>query len=244
MEVWALEGPRRRLHPPGDAHRQVRRHCRPRQGLRESIVKGENIREPSIPESFKVLLEIQSLRSTRTWSPRRATEEIGEEEDTFRAAEELGIELSGVRDGGNGADATDEKEEQVAAEGDGRTEDAEEAASKWIDINNFDAIEIGLPCKKIRGWSSGEVTKPETINYRIARAGEGRPVLRAHLRSDQGLGVHVHKRVRYKGIVCAAPRQVEVTRSGRSAASAWATSTSPPRSPTSACWASQAGSAT
>ena len=35
-----------------------------------------------------------------------------------------------------------------------------------LDINNFDAIEIGLASsKQIRGWSSGEVTKPETINY-------------------------------------------------------------------------------
>ena len=39
----------------------------------ESIVKSENIAEPSVPESFKVLLkEIQALSSTRPWSPRRA----------------------------------------------------------------------------------------------------------------------------------------------------------------------------
>jgi DNA-directed RNA polymerase beta' subunit len=42
-----------------------------------------------------------------------------------------------------------------------------------IDINNFDAIEIGLASsKQIRGWSSGEVTKPETINYRRQRTSE------------------------------------------------------------------------
>jgi len=39
-----------------------------------------------------------------------------------------------------------------------------------LDINNFDAIEIGLASsKQIRGWSSGEVTKPETINYRTLK---------------------------------------------------------------------------
>src|SRR6476661_1770764 len=39
-----------------------------------------------------------------------------------------------------------------------------------IDINNFDAIEIGLASsKQIRSWSSGEVTKPETINYRTLK---------------------------------------------------------------------------
>ena len=64
-----------------------------------------------------------------------------EEDDLLRAAEELGIELSGVRaDGGNGAGdkdkdkdkAADEQEEQVVAEGDGGTDasDAEEAAKK------------------------------------------------------------------------------------------------------------------
>ena len=40
-----------------------------------------------------------------------------------------------------------------------------------IDINNFDAIEIGLASsKQIRAWSSGEVTKPETINYRTQKS--------------------------------------------------------------------------
>src|SRR4030088_2288001 len=42
-----------------------------------------------------------------------------------------------------------------------------------IDINNFDAIEIGLASsKQIRSWSSGEVTKPETINYRTQKPEE------------------------------------------------------------------------
>jgi DNA-directed RNA polymerase subunit beta len=106
----------------------------------ESIVKGENIPEPSIPESFKVLLkEIQSLAlDANVVSEEGDGVEVGEEEDDLlRAAEELGIELSGVRaDGGNGAGdkdkdkAADEQEEQVVAEGDGGTEDAEEAAKK------------------------------------------------------------------------------------------------------------------
>jgi DNA-directed RNA polymerase subunit beta len=105
----------------------------------ESIVKGENIPEPSIPESFKVLLkEIQSLAlDANVVSEEGDGIEMGEEEDDLlRAAEELGIELSGVRaeGGGNGAGdkdkAADEQEEQVVAEGDGGTEDAEEAASK------------------------------------------------------------------------------------------------------------------
>jgi DNA-directed RNA polymerase subunit beta len=102
----------------------------------ESIVKGENIPEPSIPESFKVLLkEIQSLAlDANVVSEEGEGVEMGEEEDDLlRAAEELGIELSGVRAGdGNGSGAADEKEEQVVKQGEGGTDggDAEEAAKK------------------------------------------------------------------------------------------------------------------
>ena len=36
-----------------------------------------------------------------------------------------------------------------------------------LDANNFEVIKIGLASpEQIRAWSSGEVKKPETINYR------------------------------------------------------------------------------
>ena len=39
-----------------------------------------------------------------------------------------------------------------------------------IEINNFDSIQISLASPDtIRGWSHGEVTKPETINYRTQK---------------------------------------------------------------------------
>lgn len=39
-----------------------------------------------------------------------------------------------------------------------------------IDVNNFESMEIGLASPmKIRSWSYGEVTKPETINYRTLK---------------------------------------------------------------------------
>ena len=39
-----------------------------------------------------------------------------------------------------------------------------------FELNNFDSIQIGVASpEKIREWSYGEVTKPETINYRTAR---------------------------------------------------------------------------
>jgi DNA-directed RNA polymerase subunit beta len=86
----------------------------------EAIVKGENIAEPSIPESFKVLLkEMQSLAlDVNVKSEEGAGVEIrDEDDDLLRAAEELGIDLSGVR--AQQPDAADEAEEKVETEGEG-----------------------------------------------------------------------------------------------------------------------------
>ena len=63
----------------------------------EAIVKGENIPEPGIPESFKVLLkELQSLcLNVEVLSSDGVAIEMRETDDeVFRAAEELGIDLS------------------------------------------------------------------------------------------------------------------------------------------------------
>ncbi|MBA2549490.1 MAG: DNA-directed RNA polymerase subunit beta [Nocardioidaceae bacterium] len=63
----------------------------------EAIVKGENVPEPGIPESFKVLVkEMQSLcLNVEVLSSDGSRLELRDaEEDVFRAAEELGIDLS------------------------------------------------------------------------------------------------------------------------------------------------------
>jgi DNA-directed RNA polymerase subunit beta len=63
----------------------------------EAIVKGENIPEPGIPESFKVLIkEMQSLcLNVEVLSSDGMQIEMRDtDEDVFRAAEELGIDLS------------------------------------------------------------------------------------------------------------------------------------------------------
>jgi DNA-directed RNA polymerase subunit beta len=83
----------------------------------EAIVKGENIAEPSIPESFKVLLkEMQSLAldvNVVSEEGQRA-EMRDEDDDLLRAAEELGIDLSGVRAPAGGAGADEELEDEDA----------------------------------------------------------------------------------------------------------------------------------
>jgi DNA-directed RNA polymerase subunit beta len=103
----------------------------------ESIVKSENIPEPSVPESFKVLLkEIQSLSLDANLVADEGEVELGEEDDELlRAAEELGIDLSGVR-AEEGADdgAADEREEQVVSDSEASNgagaEEAEEAKTE------------------------------------------------------------------------------------------------------------------
>ena len=89
----------------------------------EAIVKGENIAEPSIPESFKVLLkEMQSLAlDVNVVSEEGTRAEMGDEDDDLlRAAEELGIDLSGVR-ATDGQAAADESEEAEVEEGEAGT---------------------------------------------------------------------------------------------------------------------------
>src|SRR5437868_8959052 len=84
----------------------------------EAIVKGENIAEPSIPESFKVLLkEMQSLAlDVNVVSEEGQRADIrDDDDDLLRAAEELGIDLSGVR--ALAGDAADEELENDEDEG-------------------------------------------------------------------------------------------------------------------------------
>ena len=101
----------------------------------EAIVKGENIAEPSIPESFKVLLkEMQSLAlDVNVVSDDGARAEMGDEDDDLlRAAEELGIDLSGVR--ATDGQAADESEDLEIEEGEeGQTDDDEATDAGYIE---------------------------------------------------------------------------------------------------------------
>jgi DNA-directed RNA polymerase subunit beta len=109
----------------------------------EAIVKGENIAEPSIPESFKVLLkEMQSLAldvNVVSEEGQRA-EMRDDDDDLLRAAEELGIDLSGVR--AVAGEAVDEtlggEDDSDATEGSAETTEPDAAAA---DDELFEASE-------------------------------------------------------------------------------------------------------
>jgi DNA-directed RNA polymerase subunit beta len=105
----------------------------------EAIVKGENIAEPSIPESFKVLLkEMQSLAlDVNVVSEEGERAEMREEDDDLlRAAEELGIDLSGVR-------ATDGAAADETIEHEGETVEASEEEVE--DEDEVDEVDAGDP---------------------------------------------------------------------------------------------------
>ncbi len=113
----------------------------------EAIVKGENIAEPSIPESFKVLLkEMQSLAldvNVVSEEGQRA-EMRDEDDDLLRAAEELGIDLSGVRaQTGESSDEELEGEDATDAAADSDdSEDAPEAAGDVDDVGVTEDVDL------------------------------------------------------------------------------------------------------
>ncbi|NLG37345.1 MAG: DNA-directed RNA polymerase subunit beta' [Clostridiales bacterium] len=81
--------------------------------------------------------------------------------------------------------------------------------------NAFDAIRIGLASpEKILEWSRGEVTKPETINYRTLKPERDGLFCERIFGPTKDWECHCgkYKRIRYKGIVCD-KCGVEVTRS-------------------------------
>jgi DNA-directed RNA polymerase subunit beta len=85
----------------------------------EAIVKGENIPEPGIPESFKVLVkEMQSLcLDVEIMSEDGEEIELKEEdEDIFKTAEELGLDLGGKEDKGSDIDSVDALEQLLEAD--------------------------------------------------------------------------------------------------------------------------------
>jgi DNA-directed RNA polymerase subunit beta' len=84
-----------------------------------------------------------------------------------------------------------------------------------FDLNDFDALKIGIASpEKIREWSYGEVTKPETINYRTQKPEKDGLFCERIFgpRKDWECHCGKYKRIRYKGVVCD-KCGVEVTRS-------------------------------
>ncbi|MFK5635119.1 MULTISPECIES: DNA-directed RNA polymerase subunit beta' [unclassified Ornithinimicrobium] len=85
-----------------------------------------------------------------------------------------------------------------------------------LDVNFFDELRIGLAtADDIRGWSHGEVKKPETINYRTLKPEKDGLFCEKIFGPTRDWECYCgkYKRVRFKGIICERCG-VEVTRAG------------------------------
>ena len=83
-----------------------------------------------------------------------------------------------------------------------------------FELNDFDSIQIGVASpEKIREWSYGEVTNPETINYRTQKPERDGLFCEKIFGPTKDWECHCgkYKRIRYKGIICE-KCGVEVTR--------------------------------
>src|SRR5260221_714937 len=77
--------------------------------------------------------------------------------------------------------------------------------SNMLEVNDFNAIRISLASpEQIRGWSYGEVTKPETINYRTLKPEKDGLFCERIFGPTKDWECYCgkYKRVRFKGIVC------------------------------------------
>jgi len=76
---------------------------------------------------------------------------------------------------------------------------------KTLDTTNFDQISLKLASpERIREWSFGEVTKPETINYRTGRSERGGLFDERIFGPEKDYECYCgkYKRIRYAGIIC------------------------------------------
>jgi DNA-directed RNA polymerase subunit beta' len=87
--------------------------------------------------------------------------------------------------------------------------------NKNVEFNDFDAISLKVASPEaIKGWSYGEVTRPETINYRTQRSEKSGLFDEKIFGPDKDFECYCgkYKGIRYKGIICE-KCGVEITRS-------------------------------
>ena len=184
MEVWALQA-------YGAAHilqellTAKSDDVYGRAGLYESIMKGECAKEPGAPESLNVLIrELQSLCLDVELVQRQQElieDALNPDQPALQPSIDPEVQLSTDRDDGEPSEFASGEPSADQALGGGpmagtvdrnnqeenHYDDDDDDGPQVSLTSDFDAIKIGLASpEKIRSWSHGEVTKPETINYR------------------------------------------------------------------------------
>ncbi len=192
MEVWALEA-------YGAAH--VLRELLTvksddvagRSKIYESIVKGESAMTPGLPESFNVL--VRELQALCLDVELISTNRSGSAEDPSAGAFELDEDGTAPPPG----------EFDVGADPGGPFGYGAEHSRRVTPLPEFDSIRIGLASpEKMRGWSFGEVIKPETINYRTFKPERGGLFCTAIFgpEKDWECLCGKYKRMKHRGVIC------------------------------------------
>jgi DNA-directed RNA polymerase subunit beta-beta' len=198
MEVWALEA-------YGAAHilqellTAKSDDVYGRAKIYEAIVKGEPGIEPGVPESFNVLVrELQSLcldvELMKRQKPQLEKARSGRL-DRRRPVPEFRKVLS----------LPGNRERPARAGAGGSNLVSFSPYDRASQIADFDSIRISLASpEKIRSWSHGEVTKPETINYRTFKP-ERDGLFCAKIFgpvTDWECLCGKYKRMKHRGVIC------------------------------------------
>lgn len=205
MEVWALEA-HRAAHTLQEMLTIKSDDIVGRAQAFGAIVKGETIPEARVPESFKVLIrELNSLGLavnvegdemviTEEETENETTEEtpVVVEEAVVAQEEPVADELVGAE--GGEAFAPNSEDSRYA-----------DPLMKLRNLSDFKALQIRLASPdEIRAWSRGEITKPETINYRTLKP-EKDGLFDERIfgpTKDWECYCGKYKRIRYKGVIC------------------------------------------
>ena len=183
MEVWALQayGAAHVLHElltakSDDADGRAR--------VYESILKGECAKNPGMPESFNVLVrELQALCldvERVQWQRELVETDWTPDQLALEDWNDQALQSSTDRDDGKPSETVAYGPTAKPALGSGTMtgttdcndreadyDDDDDGGPRASSTSDFDAIKIGLASpEKIRSWSHGEVTKPDTLNYR------------------------------------------------------------------------------
>ena len=208
MEVWALEA-------YGAAHilqellTAKSDDVAGRSKIYEAIVKGEADFDPGLPESFNVLVrELQSLcLDVELINKKAAGDGAGQEDGVGEAIVTSAVEALRVE--GSLADYINANQCSdcviLANSITGEIKVFRFQQEKTQLAPDFEAIRISLASpEKIRQWSHGEVTKPETINYRTFKP-ERDGLFCARIFgpvADWECLCGKYKRMKHRGVIC------------------------------------------
>lgn len=198
MEVWALEA-HRAAHTLQEMLTIKSDDIIGRAQAFGAIVKGEQIPEARVPESFKVLVrELNSLGlAVNIEGEVIAPEEVKEDVNEEVAPKEEEVPLVGA-EGGEAFFGGDTK-------GFVPSDKYIDPLTKLKNLADFNSLQIKLASpEEIRSWSRGEITKPETINYRTLKP-EKDGLFDERIfgpTKDWECYCGKYKRIRYKGVIC------------------------------------------